>query len=53
VVNEFLSSARAQGLGEQDFAILYTVLAHMSGIAWSSCRLRLRASRPRHRYGGC
>jgi 3-hydroxyisobutyrate dehydrogenase-like beta-hydroxyacid dehydrogenase len=33
VVNEFLSSARAQGLGEQDFAILYTVLAHMSGMA--------------------
>jgi len=33
VVNEFLSSARAQGLGEQDFAILYKVLAHMSGIA--------------------
>ncbi|MGH9239541.1 MAG: NAD(P)-dependent oxidoreductase [Vicinamibacterales bacterium] len=33
VVNEFLSSARAQGLGEQDFAVLYTVLAHMSGIA--------------------
>ena len=33
VVNEFLSSARAQGLGEQEFAILYKVLAHMSGIA--------------------
>ena len=32
VVNEFLSSARAQGLGEKDFAILYTVLAHMSGV---------------------
>src|SRR5262245_49101920 len=33
VVNEFLSSARAQGLGEQDFAILYRVLGQMSGIA--------------------
>jgi 3-hydroxyisobutyrate dehydrogenase-like beta-hydroxyacid dehydrogenase len=32
VVNEFLSSARAQGFGEQDFAILYRVLAHMSGV---------------------
>lgn len=32
VVNELLSSARAQGLGEQDFAILYKVLAHLSGI---------------------
>ena len=32
VVNEFLSSARAQGLGDKDFAILYTVLAHMSGV---------------------
>jgi len=33
VVNEFLSSARAQGMGDQDFAVLYTVLAHMSGVA--------------------
>jgi 3-hydroxyisobutyrate dehydrogenase-like beta-hydroxyacid dehydrogenase len=33
VVNEFLSTAREQGLGEQDFAILYKVLARMSGIA--------------------
>jgi 3-hydroxyisobutyrate dehydrogenase-like beta-hydroxyacid dehydrogenase len=33
VVNELLSSARAQGLGEQDFAILYKVLAQMSGLA--------------------
>jgi 3-hydroxyisobutyrate dehydrogenase-like beta-hydroxyacid dehydrogenase len=33
VVNEMLSSARAQGFGEQDFAILYRVLAHMSGVS--------------------
>ncbi len=33
IVNELLSSARAQGLGEQDFAILYKVLAQMSGLA--------------------
>ena len=33
VVNELLSSARGQGLGEQDFAILYTVLAQTSGVA--------------------
>lgn len=33
VVNELLSSARAQGLGEQDFAILYKVLARMSGVS--------------------
>jgi 3-hydroxyisobutyrate dehydrogenase-like beta-hydroxyacid dehydrogenase len=33
VVNEFLSSARAQGLGEQDFAVLYKVLAQMSGVS--------------------
>jgi 3-hydroxyisobutyrate dehydrogenase-like beta-hydroxyacid dehydrogenase len=32
VVNEFLSSARAQDLGEQDFAILYKVLAQLSGV---------------------
>jgi 3-hydroxyisobutyrate dehydrogenase-like beta-hydroxyacid dehydrogenase len=32
VVNEFLSSARAQGFGEQDFAILFRVLAQMSGV---------------------
>ena len=33
VVNELLSSARAQGFGEQDFAILYKVLGQMSGLA--------------------
>ena len=32
VVNDLLSSARAQGLGEQDFASLYTILARMSGV---------------------
>lgn len=31
--NELLSSAIAQGLGEKDFAILYKVLAHMSGVS--------------------
>lgn len=33
VVNELLSSARAQGLGEQDFAILYKVVARMAGVS--------------------
>jgi 3-hydroxyisobutyrate dehydrogenase-like beta-hydroxyacid dehydrogenase len=33
IVNELLSSACAQGLGEKDFAVLYKVLAQMSGIA--------------------
>jgi 3-hydroxyisobutyrate dehydrogenase-like beta-hydroxyacid dehydrogenase len=33
VVNEMLSSVRAQGFGEQDFAILYKVLAQMSGVS--------------------
>ena len=33
IVNEMLSSARAQGLGEQDFAVLYKVLAQMSGVS--------------------
>jgi len=32
VVNEMLSSARAQGLGEQDFAALFHVLAKLSGV---------------------
>ena len=32
VVNELLSSARAQGFGEQDFAALFHVLARMSGV---------------------
>ena len=32
VVNEFLSSARAHGWGEKDFAVLYQVLAQMSGV---------------------
>jgi 3-hydroxyisobutyrate dehydrogenase-like beta-hydroxyacid dehydrogenase len=31
-VNEMLSSACAQGLGDKDFAILYKVLAQMSGL---------------------
>lgn len=31
--NELLSSAIAQGLGEKDFAILYNVLAKMSGVS--------------------
>ena len=33
VVNELLSSACAQGFGEKDFAILYKVLAQMSGVS--------------------
>jgi 3-hydroxyisobutyrate dehydrogenase-like beta-hydroxyacid dehydrogenase len=32
VTNEFLTTARAQGLEEQDFAILFEVLARMSGV---------------------
>lgn len=32
-VNELLSAARAQGRGEQDFAVLYTLLAQMSGVS--------------------
>jgi 3-hydroxyisobutyrate dehydrogenase-like beta-hydroxyacid dehydrogenase len=31
--NELLSSAIAKGLGEKDFAILYKVLAEMSGVS--------------------
>lgn len=33
VVNELLSSACARGFGEKDFAILYEVLAQMSGVS--------------------
>jgi 3-hydroxyisobutyrate dehydrogenase-like beta-hydroxyacid dehydrogenase len=33
VTNEFLTTARAMGLEEQDFAILFEVLARMSGIS--------------------
>jgi 3-hydroxyisobutyrate dehydrogenase len=33
VVNELLSAACAQGFGERDFAILYKVLAQMSGVS--------------------
>jgi len=33
VVNQMLSSACAQGFGEKDFAILYKVLAQMSGVS--------------------
>lgn len=32
ISNEFLTAARAMGLVEQDFAVLFDVLAHMSGV---------------------
>jgi len=32
VANEFLTAARSMGLVEQDFAVLYDVLAHLSGV---------------------
>jgi len=32
VANEFLTAARAMGLAESDFAIVYKVLERMSGI---------------------
>jgi 3-hydroxyisobutyrate dehydrogenase-like beta-hydroxyacid dehydrogenase len=31
--NEILTAARAAGLGEQDFAAVFHVLARMSGVA--------------------
>jgi 3-hydroxyisobutyrate dehydrogenase-like beta-hydroxyacid dehydrogenase len=33
VANEYLTAARAMGLVEQDFATVFNVLAHMSGVA--------------------
>ncbi len=35
ISNEFLTAARAMGLEEQDFAVVFEVLAHMSGVAKS------------------
>jgi 3-hydroxyisobutyrate dehydrogenase-like beta-hydroxyacid dehydrogenase len=32
VANEFLSAARAMGYAEEDFAVIFDVLAHMSGV---------------------
>jgi 3-hydroxyisobutyrate dehydrogenase-like beta-hydroxyacid dehydrogenase len=32
ISNEFLTTARAMGLVEQDFAVVFDVLAHMSGV---------------------
>jgi 3-hydroxyisobutyrate dehydrogenase-like beta-hydroxyacid dehydrogenase len=32
ISNEFLTAARAMGLVEQDFAVMFDVLAHMSGV---------------------
>ena len=32
VANEYLTAARAMGLAEQDFAIMFNVLARMSGV---------------------
>ena len=31
--NEFLTAARGMGMAEQDFAIVFQVLARMSGLA--------------------
>jgi 3-hydroxyisobutyrate dehydrogenase-like beta-hydroxyacid dehydrogenase len=33
VSNEFLSAARGMGLAKQDFAVVFEVLARMSGVA--------------------
>jgi 3-hydroxyisobutyrate dehydrogenase-like beta-hydroxyacid dehydrogenase len=33
IVNEFLTAARGMGLADQDFAVLFDVLARMSGVA--------------------
>jgi len=30
--NEFLTAAEAMGLGDQDFAVVFDVLAHLSGV---------------------
>jgi len=35
ISNEFLTAARAMGLAEQDFAVVFEVLAHMAGVAKS------------------
>jgi 3-hydroxyisobutyrate dehydrogenase-like beta-hydroxyacid dehydrogenase len=32
VTNEFLTAARGLGLDDQDFAVVFDVLAHMAGI---------------------
>lgn len=32
VTNEFLTAARGMGMVEQDFAVIFDVLAHMSGV---------------------
>jgi 3-hydroxyisobutyrate dehydrogenase-like beta-hydroxyacid dehydrogenase len=32
ISNEFLTAARGMGLGKQDFAVVFDVLAHMSGV---------------------
>jgi hypothetical protein len=32
VTNELLTAARGMGMVEQDFAVLFDVLAHMSGV---------------------
>jgi 3-hydroxyisobutyrate dehydrogenase-like beta-hydroxyacid dehydrogenase len=33
VTNEFLTAARGMGLAEQDFAVLFDVLAAMAGVS--------------------
>jgi len=33
VANEFLTAARGMGLAKKDFAVIFDVLAQMSGVA--------------------
>jgi 3-hydroxyisobutyrate dehydrogenase-like beta-hydroxyacid dehydrogenase len=32
IVNEFLTAARGMGMADQDFAVIFNVLARMSGV---------------------
>lgn len=43
LTNEILTAARAMGLGEQDFAILYEVVARLAGLDTSRARSRVPA----------
>ena len=48
VTNEFLTAARGMGLAEKDFAVVFDVLAQMSGVQAMTHRRRLhRRQTPR------
>ena len=51
LANEFLTAARAMGLEKKDFAVMFDVLAHMSGVPNDDCCQAVRPGIPEATVG--